>query len=113
MGFGGELVSSKNRLLCLELVDEAVNAGARKSLACDILGVSLRTIQRWKHHAFDLRKGPLTAPANKLTTEERGQILQVANSLEYAGFTPWEIVAKLADKGIRTFNPEVRQFQLK
>jgi putative transposase len=40
------------------------------------------------------------APKNKLTPEERQQILDVCNQPEYASLPPSQIVPKLADKGI-------------
>lgn len=49
---------------------------------------------------MDLRRGPLTKPANALTNEERHQLIKVANSPEYANLPPSQIVPKLADKGL-------------
>lgn len=43
----------------------------------------------------------MTTPANKLSTEERKEILQVVTSDEYKDLTPWKIIPKLIDeKGI-------------
>lgn len=39
-------------------------------------------------------------PKNKLSDEERAEILQVVNSHEYADLVPAQIVLKLADQGI-------------
>ena len=41
-----------------------------------------------------------TPPKNKLTEEERKEVLRVANSSEYADLVPNQIVPKLADQGI-------------
>ena len=79
---------------------EACDAGATKSEACEILGVSSRTVERWETKPKDLRRGPTSIPSNALTTEERALILKIANSEEYANFPPGQIVPKLADKGL-------------
>jgi transposase InsO family protein len=82
-------------------VDEAVTAGARQGKACDILGVDARTVQRWKGQGIgeDRRAGPTTAPANKLSEQERDKVLEVVNSPEYRNVSPKQIVPHLADQG--------------
>jgi transposase InsO family protein len=80
-------------------VKEAVEAGARRVKACEFLGVSLRTIERWGHIPEDQRRGPHTRPANALTEQEREKILGIANSETYANLSPSQIVPLLADKG--------------
>ncbi len=56
----------------MELIDEAVAAGARRERACEELGVSVRTVQRWSHCAQDGRPGAVrAAPSNKLSDAER------------------------------------------
>lgn len=45
------------------------------------------------------RKGSRAAPANKLSEDERRQILTVANSIEFASSAPSQIVPTLADRG--------------
>jgi putative transposase len=99
LGSRGGRVSSKDRASCLELVQEAQASGARKEKACEILGVSLRTLERWEKIPEDGRKGPNTRPSNSLSEIEVRKILEVANSSEYADLSPWQIVPKLADKG--------------
>jgi putative transposase len=93
-------VSPMDRQECLKLVDEASGAGARKEKACELIGVSLRTLERWEQHPEDRRKGPKTKPSNSLTVQERAQVLGIANSPEYASLPPWQIVPRLADQGI-------------
>ena len=41
-------MSVADRVHCMELIDEAVASGARKAKACEILGVSVRTVERWE-----------------------------------------------------------------
>lgn len=92
-------MSAEDRAKCLTLVNEAQKAGAKKKDACDILGVNIRTVERWEKLPEDGRKGPKTRPSNSLTIEERNKILEIANSLEYANLPPGQIVPRLADKG--------------
>ena len=61
--------------------------------------IDFKTYCRWKVDAVDKRKGPLSKPKNSLSHEERKEILQIAKSHEYMDYSPWIIVAKLADKG--------------
>ena len=68
--------------MILELIDNAVASGARLKTAAVIVGLSSRTIIRWRWQdgGCDQRKGPVSAPANKLSEQERLQIIDVANS---------------------------------
>jgi putative transposase len=85
----------------LELIDEAVAAGARRFKACQILGLSVRSTERWRTQdgGEDGRAGPRTPPIHKLSEEERTAVLGVANSLEFRGKSPRQIVPTLADRG--------------
>jgi len=60
----------------------------------------LKTLERWKANPLDKRNGPSSVPANKLTNEERKQVIAHATSTEFMNKTPWEIVPTLADRGI-------------
>lgn len=100
MGIGGGRVSAEDRYECITLINEAVNSGARKIKACEILDLEIRTIERWEHCLEDKRFGPLKRPGNAFSEEERLLVLEVANSLEYANMPPSQIVPRLADKGI-------------
>lgn len=92
-------MSAEDRLQARVLIEEAVASGARKDKACELLGLSVRTLQRWETNLEDARRGPLTTPFNALTKEERQKLIEVANSSEYANLSPWQIVPQLADKG--------------
>ena len=88
----------------IALVEEAVDGGCRRAQACGALEISLRTYQRWMRggdgNPTDGRKGSRrVAPANKLSEDERRQILKVANSPEFASSPPSQIVPTLADRG--------------
>jgi putative transposase len=85
----------------MELVKEAVDAGATRAAASQILELSLRTLERWEKDPErpDGRAGPLTPPAHALTEEEKKMIIEVSNAPPYQDLCPWKIVAKLADSG--------------
>lgn len=85
-------------------VDEACQAGARLSQACRVLALSVRTLQRWREDGdvkADGRKaaGARREPANKLSTHERQQILDIAQAPQFAALAPSQIVPALADQG--------------
>lgn len=85
----------------IELIDEAVSAGARQEKACEALGLTERTLQRWRHAPADGRlEACREAPANKFSEAERQAVLRAANQPSYASLTPHQIVPKLADEGI-------------
>lgn len=95
------MISAPDRREAMRLIDEAVMAGARQASACERLGLSERTVQRWRRAPEDGRPGARhDAPANKLTREERTALLAAANRPGYASLTPHQIVPKLADEGI-------------
>lgn len=81
------------------LVEEAVAAGARFAKACDAIGLSARTVQRWVHKPADGRRGPRRSPANKLSQRERNKIVEVATSSEFRDQSPKQIVPVLANRG--------------
>jgi transposase InsO family protein len=85
-----------------ELVEEAVGAGARLERACEVVGVSVRTLQRWALPGGeeDGREGPRQAPANKLSEAERRRIVATANAPEHKDLSPKQIVPRLADRGL-------------
>ena len=88
--------------MILDLIDEAIESGARLSPAAEIIGLSARTIIRWRSskNCLDKRNGPNRVPSNKLRDQERQKVLKIANSPEYRDLSPNQIVPKLADMGI-------------
>lgn len=60
----------------------------------------MKTFKRWDKDIEDKRKGPTSVPANKLTTEEKKEIIMIATSKDYMNLPPSQIVPSLADKGI-------------
>jgi len=84
----------------LGLVDNAVEHGARQRAACNAIGMSERTLQRWRIGPDgDRRPARVQQPVNKLDDAERQHILAVSNSQEFAHLPPSQIVPRLADQG--------------
>ncbi|MBS1202704.1 MAG: integrase [Chromatiaceae bacterium] len=89
-------------------ITQACAAGARLGWACAVAGLTSRTLQRW-HRGGALKtdgrrrehrpEGTQRAPANRLSSEERDQILEVANTAQFAHLSPHQIVPALADQG--------------
>ena len=95
------MINASDRKNAVELIEEAVAAGARQSSACQELGLQERTLQRWRRKPEDGRPGASRpTPSNKLSQVERDTVLQAANRSGYASLTPHQIVPKLADEGI-------------
>ena len=89
------------RLQVLELVDQAITAGARQERACAAISLSARTLQRWQRDQSrgDQRPTRMQAPINRLSALERQSLLGVANSAEFGHLSPSQIVPRLADRG--------------
>lgn len=87
----------------MSLVKQAVNDGARQSKACEALGLSERTLQRWVQDGNVLPDNRKNAdrpePANKLSEAERQAIVDVSNSDRFKSLPPSQIVPALADEG--------------
>lgn len=95
------MISAPDRCDAMQLIDAAVQAGARQARACAVMKVTARTLQRWRHTPADRRPDTRhEAPANKLSDAERAGVLAAANRPGYASLTPHQIVPKLADEGI-------------
>ena len=86
----------------LNMVKEAVDAGARQSRACEIIGLSARTLQRWikSPEQGDGRPQRVQSPPSQLTELDRERIIKTVNAAEYRDLSPCQIVPILADKGI-------------
>lgn len=88
--------------MAIDLITEACTQGVRKSKACDVAGISLRTLQRWQKGVDlqDQRANAAKSPPNKLSDEERSQIIEVCNQEDFRSLSPKQIVPILADRGI-------------
>ena len=86
--------------MILNLIDEAVAAGARAAVASGALGLSARTVERWRGGAVeDARQGPNTQPANMLSAKERARVITTMNLPEFRDLSPHQVVPLLADQG--------------
>lgn len=77
-------------------------SSARLEKACELLGLSVRTIERWRKHpdADDARRGPRHRSHNALTPVEQARVIAVMTSPEHTGVPVKQLVPKLADEGI-------------
>jgi putative transposase len=91
------------RYLLVGWLNEAILAGARRAPACQDVGISLRTLQRWNLPEEILADGRTTTlrpiPSNALSELERQGIVTLCNSKAYAHLPPSQIVPQLADEG--------------
>jgi transposase InsO family protein len=86
----------------LAAIAEAQAAGARLDRACEVAGITVRTIQRWRRRpdGDDERRGPRRRPFNALSPQEEAQVVAVLTSRRYAGLSPKQLVPQLADEGL-------------
>ena len=86
----------------MDLIIEAQSNGARQSKACEILGITPKTLQRWKKdgNQQDGRIDAKHKPKNKLSGMERQRIINTCNKPEHADLSPSKLVPTLADQGI-------------
>jgi putative transposase len=86
----------------LSAITAAQRAGARLAPACRIVGISARTVERWrgKPGGEDARCGPIRRPRNAFSPGELAQILSVLTSSRYTHLSPKQLVPQLADEGL-------------
>ena len=97
------MILDSDRQTAVTLVKEAVTSGAATYQACRELGITIRTYQRWIAGGNIKSDGrpdmTRPEPKNKLSLQERQEILDVANSEQYGSLPPSQIVPTLADEG--------------
>jgi putative transposase len=96
------MIALAERQPIVSWIEEASLAGARRATACVLLGITLRTLQRWRQSgetAEDGRRARDFTPPNKLSDPERQAVLAMANSAEFAALPPSQIVPILAERG--------------
>lgn len=98
------MILAADRQRVVQLIEQARQAGARLRPACETLGLTVRTYQRWTQGGevrVDGRPGAVRpTPSNKLSEAERAQVLAVCHQPEYASLPPSQIVPRLADQGV-------------
>ena len=87
-------------------------------MACEVVGISLRTLQRWKKGELqDQRKGSKKRVVRKISYAERDSIVEQCISVRFRDQNPYEIVALLLNEGrylasVRTFYRVLRERDL-
>ncbi len=99
------MIGLEDRRNLAHAIEQAHWGGARLRQACEVVGIDLRTLQRWK--AQDgLQRGDARAqaqrpvPAHALSPQERQRLLDIANEARFADMPPARIVPALADEGV-------------
>jgi putative transposase len=97
------MISASDRHRAVELIAVAHQAGARRHQACQQLGLTLRTVQRWttgermRPDGRPLARRP--TPRNRLSPEERALVWAVCHEPAHASLPPSQLVPRLADQG--------------
>jgi hypothetical protein len=87
------MIGLEDRQTLARDIDAAHAAGARLQPACEIAGIELRTLQRWKaQQGLVARDGRPQAvrptPSHALSPTERAALLAVANEPRFADVPP-------------------------
>ncbi|MFT5099701.1 MAG: putative transposase [Planctomycetaceae bacterium] len=97
------MTSYSERQKLVSWLQHAVVSGARRHKACEIIGLNIRTLQRWVTDDVvlkDRRPETQLRPQNKLTKLEIQRVLNVCMSEEYVDIPPSRIIPMLADTGV-------------
>lgn len=99
------MIGLEDRTVLAQDIETAHRDGARLERACAEVGITVRTLQRWKADdglvAGDRRPSAVRpTPAHALSAEERQTLLRVANEARFADMPPARIVPALADEGV-------------
>ena len=83
-------------------IDKAQRGGVRLRQACQVAGISARTVQRWRRNpdTDDRRCGPQHSPHNALRPTEQAQIVRLMVSPRFAHLSPKQLVPQWADEGL-------------
>lgn len=98
------MIGLEDRQRTAQWIAAAHRDGARLHKACEVAGIDVRTLQRWKAQdglaVGDRRPAAVRpTPAHALSAQERAAVLQVANEPRFADMPPARIVPTLADEG--------------
>lgn len=96
-------MSLEERQQMIAMIDQAREKGARLAPACDTVEIDPGTYRRWQHAGqvvADRRSSaPRSEPHNKLSAQEREQVLLTCHRPEFKSLPPSQIVPTLADRG--------------
>lgn len=86
----------------IENVENSLHEQVRLSTICQYIGISERTYERWKKEngLLDKRKGSAKHVVNKLSEQQRDEVVKTCCNEEYRDLNPCEIVPILAENGI-------------
>jgi transposase InsO family protein len=96
------MISIEDRQHAVQLIADACKDGVTLTAACDVVGISIRTHQRWtqggdvKADQRPFAERPV--PANALTPEEEADILAQCHREDFAHLPPDQIVVRLMDE---------------
>ena len=87
------MIGLEDRQVLSRNIEQAHHAGARLRLACEIAGINVRTLQRWKAGEGLLcgdgrPQAVRPTPAHALSAAEREQLVEVANEPRFADMPP-------------------------
>ena len=100
------MISLEQRQHTVCIINEALEAGCGVAKACKEAGIDRRTFRRWTAAGgarviADARPEAIRpVPSNRLSDEERAQILATCHEPRFADAPPSQIVPVLADEGI-------------
>jgi putative transposase len=109
------MIASSDRQIATELITEAIRMGARQCKACEALHISERTYNRWKKSDTYEDQRPLVkrkSPSNKLSEDERRQIIDITTSEKYKSLPPSQIVPRLVDEENRYIASESTMYRV-
>jgi transposase InsO family protein len=96
------MTAQEDRQKVMEQIEVACREGARLEPACEIAGLDVRTVQRWRGRKGKGDGRPQAVrpmPAHALSEAERARLLEVVNEPRFADMPPARIVPALADEG--------------
>ena len=99
------MIGLEDRQALAQDIDAAHAAGARLRPACEIVGIDVRTLHRWRaQEGLTTGDGRPQAvrptPIHALSPAERAALLAAANEPRFASVPPARIVPMLADEGV-------------
>lgn len=99
------MIGLEDRQALAQDIQTARATGARLQPACEIAGIDMRTLQRWKAQegltAGDGRPQAVRpTPSHAFSPQEQAALLAVANEPRFASVPPARIVPMLADEGL-------------